>query len=103
MPRFENPIEYLFAGEAAVSFGFAGRKLQKTIQALSEYDADVMANRRKRDESVRQSLVMDAADAFWSYVVQREQFGLLDSEYIAAEYAVPQDVKLAMGPKLTGQ
>lgn len=42
----------------------------------------------------------DAAEAFWGYVVQREQFGLLDSEYIATEYGVPHEVKLVMGPKL---
>ena len=49
---------------------------------------------------MRENLVMDAAEAFWGYVVHREQFGLLDSEYIATEYGVPDEVKLVMGPKL---
>jgi hypothetical protein len=42
---------------------------------------------------------MDAAEAFWGYVVQREQFGLLDSDYIAREYGVPDEVQKVMGPK----
>jgi hypothetical protein len=99
MARFEHPMELPFAGEAAAAFGHAGRKLRKTLDALSKYDADVAAAARKTDTSFRQGLVMDAAEAFWGYVVQREQFGLLDSDYIASEYAVPEEVKRAMGPK----
>lgn len=101
MPRFEHPIEYPFAAEAAAAFGFAGRKLKKTLEALQKHDAEVAAQLCKPNASVRQDLMMDAADAFWSYVVQREQFGLLDPEYIATEYGIPQDVRLAMGPKLS--
>lgn len=100
MPRFDNPIDQLFAGEAAASFGHAGRRLKKTLDALRVYDNDVAVRARKPNSEVREGLVMDAAEAFWGYVVQREQFGLLDSEYIATEYGVPDEVKLLMGPKL---
>ncbi len=99
MPRFDNPLDLPFAGEAAASLGLAGRKLQKTLDALRQYDADVTSRARASDESVRKGLVMEAAEAYWGYVVQREQLGLLDSEYIAKEYSIPRDVKLAMGPK----
>ena len=100
MPRFDNPLELQFAGEAAAAFGLAGRKLRKTLDALHLYDTNVAALTRKPDDAVRENLVMDAAEAFWGYVVHREQFGLLDSEYIASEYGVPDEVKLVMGPKL---
>ncbi|HKS54446.1 MAG TPA: hypothetical protein VJS12_04130 [Steroidobacteraceae bacterium] len=99
MPRFDNPIDHLLAGEAAASFGLAGRRLRKTLDALQRYDSDVAARARRPDVAVREGLVMDAAEAFWGYVVQREQFGLLDSEYIATEYGVPDEVKRLMGPK----
>lgn len=99
MPDFDNPLDVPLAGEAAASLGLAGRKLKQTLDKLRQYDADVAALTRQSDESVRKSLVMEAGEAYWSYVVQREQFGLVDSEYIAKEYAVPGDVKLAMGPK----
>ncbi|HEY0686340.1 MAG TPA: DUF6665 family protein [Steroidobacter sp.] len=99
MPRFDNPIELPFAGEAAASLGQAGRKLKRKLEALRRYDADVAAHSRKPNDKRRESLVRDAGEAFWGYVVQREQLGLLDSDYIAKEYEVPADVKRAMGPK----
>lgn len=98
MPRFENPIDYLFAAEAAAALGYSGRKLRKALDALLEYDRSV-ASHGSLGTPTRDELVADAAEAFWSYVVQREQFGLMDSEYIAAEYGVPADVQRAMGPK----
>jgi len=89
MPRFEHPIEYPFAAEAAVALGYAGKKLRKTLDALNEFDSGPES---KRNPGVRADLVANAADAFWSYVVQREEFGLLDPEYIRDQYQVPEDV-----------
>jgi hypothetical protein len=102
VPKFDNPLDVPLAGEAAASLGMAGRKLKKTLDALRQYDADVAALSRRSDESTRKDLVMEAAEAYWGYVVQREQLGLLDPEYIAKEYEIPTDVKLAMGPKGRG-
>lgn len=93
MPRFENPTDYPFAAEAAAAFGYSGRKLRTALVALLQYDQSSSSHStRTRDE-----LVAEAAEAFWSYVVQREQFGLMDPDYIAAEYGVPADVQRAMG------
>ena len=99
VPRFDNPIEYPFAAEAAAALGHAGRKLRKTLDSLLKYDREV-GSHEARDTQARQRLVAEAAEAFWSYVVQREQFGLLDPEYIAAEYGVPEEVQRAMGPNV---
>jgi hypothetical protein len=101
VPRFDNPIEYQFAAEAAAAFGLAGRKLKRTLDTLRRYDSGVAALTHKPDEPARASLVGDAAEAFWEYVVLREQYGLVDSDYIATEYSVPDEVRLAMGPKRT--
>ena len=95
MARFENPGDYLFAAEAAAALGHSGRKLRKSLDALLQYDRSP----RSYPSRTRDEFVADAAEAFWSYVVQREQFGLLDPDYIAAEYGVPEDVQRAMGPK----
>ena len=96
MPRFENPSDYLFAAEAAAALGHSGRKLRKALDALNRYDQSPNSyGTRTRDE-----FVAAAAEAFWSYVVQREQFGLMDPDYIAAEYEVPEDVQRAMGPNI---
>jgi hypothetical protein len=99
MPRFENPLEYQFAGEAAASLGYAGRQLRKAIDALLKHDADVVSNSWRVSSQSRSDLVALAGEAFWSYVVQREMFGLLDPEYIAKEYGVPAEVWQAMGPR----
>ncbi|MFC4307471.1 hypothetical protein ACFPN2_00115 [Steroidobacter flavus] len=98
--KFDNPIDQLLAGEAAASLGMSGRKLKQTLDALRQFEADVAARARSADPVVRNNLVMDAAEAYWGYVVQREQFGLLDSDTIAKDYAVPDEVKRVMGPKL---
>jgi hypothetical protein len=100
MPRFDNPIEFLFAQEAAASLGFSGRRLRKALDALQKYDSDATAGASRCPTTVRAELVADAGEALWAYVVQREVLGLLDAEYIAAEYKVPAEVQQAMGPKL---
>lgn len=101
MIKFDNPIDSLLAGEAAASLGISGRKLKRALDALRQYDADVTAHTRQSDDSARKRFVMEAAEAYWGYVVQREQFGLVDADYIATEYDIPSEVKLAMGPKRT--
>jgi len=98
MPKFDNPLEYQFAGEAAASLGRAGQLLRKTLDALQKYDSDVLAGARRAAPVVRSGLVAAAGEAFWGYVVQREALGLLDPEYIAKEYGVPSEVQQAMGP-----
>jgi uncharacterized protein DUF6665 len=99
MPRFENPSDSLFAAEAAAALGHSGRKLRKALDALIQFDQSPSSYAtRTRDE-----FVAEAAEAFWSYVVQREQFGLMDQDYIAAEYAVPDEVQRAMGPNVRAQ
>jgi len=100
MPRFKNPIEYQFAGEAAAALGRSGRLLKKALEALQKYDGDVLSGARRADPGVRSRLVATAGEAFWGYVVQRETLGLLDPEYIAKEYGVPLEVQQAMGPKM---
>jgi hypothetical protein len=100
MSRFENPLDYLFAAEAAAALGYSGKKLRKALDALLAHDRSVASYGSLGPLTLtRNELVADAAEAFWSYVVQREQFGLMDPEYIAAEYGVPEEVQRAMGPK----
>src|SRR5687767_13782739 len=103
MPRFNLPIEYPFAAEAAAALGYAGKKLGRTLDTLAGYDAAVASSARRADASLRADLVETAAEALWSYVVQREELGLLDAEYIREQYDVPDDVWKIMGPKLQTQ
>ena len=103
MPRFNPPIEYALAAEAAASLAHAGRRLRKALDALSKHDAAVDQCTRRADPKVRAGLLADAGEAFWGYVVQRELLGLLDADYIAAEYAVPLEVQQVMRPKISSR
>ena len=69
------------------------------LDALLEYDAEVAAGSRRADPAARTALIEEAAETFWSYVVQREALGLQDAEYIGKEYGVPPEVWQAMGPR----
>ena len=100
MARFSEPIEYPFAAEAAAALAHAGRRLRKSLDALSDYDSAVSQRARGADPTVRAGLLADAGEALWGYVVQRELLGLMDADYIAAEYQVPLEVRRRMGPKL---
>lgn len=99
MPKFDNPIEYQFAGEAAASLGQAGRRLRKALDALKKHDAQVASGARRASPADREGIVAAAAEAYWGYVVQKELLGLQDPEYIAREYDVPKEVLATAGPK----
>jgi hypothetical protein len=98
-PKFDNPLDQQFAGEAAASLGRAGRQLRKALDALKKHDADIAAGKRRSGAPSRADLIAAAGEAFWGYVVQRELLGLVDPEYIAREYHVPPEVLQAMGPR----
>lgn len=99
MPKFDNPLDYEFAGEAAASLGQSGRRLRKALDALNDYDSQVAACAHHTDPAEREGLLAVAAEAYWGYVVQRELLGLQDPEYIAREYHVPREVVLTAGPR----
>ncbi len=101
MAQFEHDINAEFAQEAAASLGQSGRRLRRALDALLKYDADLSAGIAQPFAKPRTELVAIAGEAFWAYVVQRELLGLMDADYIAQEYAVPLEVKRAMGPNIS--
>jgi hypothetical protein len=102
MPKFDNPLDYQFAGEAAASLGQAGRRLRKALDALKNYDSQVSSGAGDTTAAKREEMIAAAAEAYWGYVVQRELLGLQDPEYIAREYQVPKEVVATAGPKQRG-
>jgi hypothetical protein len=93
-------IEQQIAGEKAASLGRSGRKLMTALDNLRRFDDGSRRGGRIFDPAKRADLVEIAGDALWSYIVQREAMGLIDSEYIVREYAVPPDVRREMRPRL---
>jgi len=92
-----DSINHEIAGEKAGALGRSGRKLRAALDNLQRFDRDVV-HKQRTDPGARARLVKVASDAFWLYVVQREAIGLVDSEYIRKEYAVPLEVWRSVGP-----
>jgi hypothetical protein len=89
-------LEYELAQEMAAALGRLGRRLERALQALAEFDA---ANVTDTDGRRQQRLVLlaEAGDALWLFVVQREACGLRDGRQLMRDYRVPPEVQYRMG------
>ena len=85
-------VEHEIAGEKAGAIGRSGRRLRAALDNLQRFDERVGSHARLADPVARAKLVEVAADAFWSYVVQREVMGLVDADYVRREYGVPYEI-----------
>ncbi|MFY9771405.1 MAG: DUF6665 family protein [Xanthobacteraceae bacterium] len=87
-----DALDYEIAREQASALGRAGRALEAALAALDEHDR----NGRNADDR-RRTLVADAGDALWRFIIQRECCGLRDSRAVMRLYRVPQEVQNCMG------
>jgi hypothetical protein len=87
-----DALDYEVAQEQASALGRAGRALETALAALDEHD------RNGQDaEETRRTLVADAGDALWRFIIQRECCGLRDQRAVMRDYRVPQEVQNRMG------
>jgi len=85
--------------------GRLGRALETALAALSEHDRaqncdqDSEQDQRANGEGggKRSSLVREASDALWRFMVQRESIGLRDPRPVIRDYRVPAEVQNRMG------
>ena len=92
-PRWEtggSVLEAESAGERVAALGRAGREVETALAALAQTAPDAP------DRAVRRRA---AADAVWSYVVQREAGGLFDHRAALAHYGVPAEVMARVGAR----
>ena len=82
----------LIRGETASALGQAGKRLRLAVEALADFD-----KRRSNNSSDRESLLRDAADALYSYVVQKELIGITDHEMLSKVYGVTPEMWHLMG------
>jgi len=80
-------IEIGIHGDTAAALGQAGRRLASAIDALREADAP----------NARASLLHAAANALWSFIVQREAVGVTDHAEVARTYGVTPELWRRMG------
>lgn len=97
MPQFPSARSHLEAADAAFhhemreeqanSLGRAGAKVEATLAALRDHPGG----------EGRAEVLRAAADAVWSFLVQRDVLGLRDRAYIVAHYGVPREVLNRLG------
>ena len=104
-PGFTTPaaaLDYEIAQEMASALGRLGRRLERALQALAQFDtggpADTDPRRRERF-----ALLTEAGEALWLFVVQREACGLRDSRQLMRDYRVPLEVQYRMGISRNGR
>jgi hypothetical protein len=85
----EAVLRYELMEEQAVSLGRSGSKVERALAAL----------RAHQGAEGRPELVKAAADAVWSFLVQREACGMRDRARIVAEYDIPREVMARIGAR----
>lgn len=79
------------AAEKAAALGRAGRRLENALSRLAATSSDTA------HDSDRRERVMEASEALYYYIVQREACGLRDAAEVFREFAVPREVIARMG------
>lgn len=102
MPRDLRPpvdiLHYEIVQEQASALGRMGRTLEQALARLREFDAAHGSSTTPAAmQPARRKLVMEAGQALWMLVVQREATGLRDSRHIMRTYNVPAEVQRCMG------
>ncbi|HEX2255292.1 MAG TPA: DUF6665 family protein [Afifellaceae bacterium] len=95
----DNPLsalEHEVQQEKVATLSRLGRRLEQALAALADCEA---AGRETQDgpDGDRESLLAEAGEALWHFVVQREAMGLRNTEQALKAYGVPQAVRLRMG------
>jgi len=83
----EAVLHYELLEEQAQSLGRAGRKVEAALAALRDHPGG----------EGRAEILKTAADAVWSFLVQREVMGLRDRAAVVAQYGVPREVLARLG------
>ena len=89
-------LDYEIVQEKAAALGRLGRRLEHALLALAQFDHGEPEHSEAR-LGERRTLVADAGEALWDFVVQREACGLRDSRQVMRDYRVPVEVQYRMG------
>jgi hypothetical protein len=94
-------LEYELAQEKASALGRLGRRLESSLAAIAEFDAQHPPSTEHTAEpgGKRAALVAAAGTALWYFMVQREACGLRDGPQVFRLYGVPAEVVARMGAR----
>lgn len=93
-------VDRISAGDRAQSLRQAANRIQQTLLALETWDARFSgaAAQSPERQADRRALLQVAADSVWCYLVQRELNSVhTDPQQLLDEFAVPTDVRRALG------
>jgi hypothetical protein len=91
-----DALQHEVMQEKAATLGRLTQAFEQALAAWRAGEADAAAA-GGGDEGRRAALLDNAADALWSFVVQREACGLRNTEAVLREYGVPAVLRLKMG------
>lgn len=84
----ESTLEHELLAEKAHSLGLAAKILTKALDALKEFTGD---------QTARDSLLQEAANAAQAFFIQRELMGMNDHAHPIKHYEIPRDVLAKIG------
>ena len=91
-------LNYEIVEEQAAALFRMGRALEAALTKLREFDtAHPREGAPASSRQARRNLVIEAGQALWMLVVQREACGLRDSRALMRTYDVPAEVQRNMG------
>ena len=85
-----DPLEAEILAEKAAGLSRTGRKVEAALAALAAID---------RDAAGRDAALRAAADAVYSYFIQRELCGFGDHRSAIELYAIPREVLARVGAR----
>jgi hypothetical protein len=93
----KDPVEDLVVAireETAGALGRAGKKLGNAVAALAAFD---QAGGQPEQRGQRELLLRDAADALYSYVIQKELMGAANNDLINKTFGTTPEMWRLMG------
>lgn len=86
-----NILEYELQAERAAALGRQGVKVEAVLAELAAWSPDGAG------ETGREEVLYKAADAVWSFFIQREMCGFRNNRDIIKRYAIPKEVLARVG------
>jgi hypothetical protein len=93
----KDPVQDLVVAireETAGALGRAGKKLTSSVAALASFD---QSHAQPGRHAQREHLLREAADALYSYVIQKELMGAANNDLINKTFGVTPEMWRLMG------
>jgi hypothetical protein len=94
-----NAIEAEVIAEQAASLGRAARRLEKALATLAAFDAGQKLSAPEIGRPAfrtRPEILVEAREALWFLIVQREACGFRHSDEVLSAYSVPPEISVGM-------